>query len=118
MSTTYDHQWRVKDFGIKTDLVLQKVIEIRASQPRIGTAKFYYMLQSFFKEHQIKIGRDGLYNLMRTHKLDIRKCKRYACTTDSNHWMRKYNNLISQLQIIQPETVWVSDITYIKFINQ
>jgi len=114
----YDHQWRMEDDGIKDELVLQQVLEIRKSLPRLGTAKLYYKLQSFLKAHQIKMGRDYLYNLMRKHQLDIRRRKRKALTTDSNHWMHKYSNLIEEMEVLKPECLWVSDITYIKLPGQ
>jgi putative transposase len=114
----YDHQWRFEDDGIKTEFVLQQVLDIRKSLPRLGTAKIHHKLKPFLEAHQIKMGRDCLYNLMREYKLDIRRRKRYAATTDSHHWMHKYSNLISEIQVQQPESVWVSDITYIRLPGQ
>ena len=67
---------------------------------------------------QDKIGRDYLFDLLSEHKLLVRQRKRKAVTTDSRHWMRKYSNLIRDMPVIRPEQVWVSDITYIRLINQ
>jgi transposase InsO family protein len=39
--------------------------------------------------------------------------KSYHITTDSHHRFRKHRNLISSIEINEPETVWVSDITYV-----
>ena len=39
--------------------------------------------------------------------------KRYHITTDSHHRFRKYKNLVNTLEIEKPESVWVSDITYV-----
>ncbi|MCO5233726.1 MAG: hypothetical protein M9888_08335 [Chitinophagales bacterium] len=49
-------------------------------------------LQPFLLEHQIKIGRDGLFNLLSSNHLLIRKRKRRIQTTNSYHWLRKYPN--------------------------
>ncbi|WP_244904423.1 IS3 family transposase, partial [Polaribacter gangjinensis] len=68
--------------------------------------------------HQISFGRDYLFDLLSEHKLLIRQRKRKAITTDSRHWMRKYSNLIKEVDITRPEQVWVSDITYIRLPNQ
>ena len=43
----------------------------------------------------------------------IKPKKRYHITTDSHHRFRKYKNLINTLEIEKPESVWVSDITYV-----
>ncbi|TDQ11887.1 IS3 family transposase [Pedobacter metabolipauper] len=114
----YDHQWRVQDLGLKDEIVLQHVLDIRKKQNRIGTLKLHYMLQEPLGQHGIKIGRDYLFDLMREHSLYIRNRKRKVFTTNSRHWMHKYNNLIKELVINHPEQVWVSDITYIQLRKQ
>jgi len=114
----YDHQWRVQDDGLKIELVLQQVLKIRESLPRLGTAKMHHKLQPFLQDHQIKLGRDHLYDLMREYNLDIRRRKRRVITTDSHHWMHKYCNLIKDMEIVEPECLWVSDITYMRLPGQ
>ena len=114
----YDHQWRVQELGLKDEIVLQHVSDIRKKQNRIGTLKLHYMLQEPLGQHGIKIGRDYLFDLMREHGLNIRNRKRKVATTNSRHWMRKYNNLVKGLPINRPEQVWVSDITYVQLKKQ
>ncbi|QNK61674.1 IS3 family transposase [Pedobacter sp. PAMC26386] len=114
----YDHQWRLQDEGLKDEIVLQHVIDIRKTQKRIGTLKLHFMLHKPLEKHGIKIGRDYLFGLMREHSLHIRQRRRNAVTTNSRHWIRKYNNLIKELSINHPEQVWVSDITYIHLKKQ
>jgi transposase InsO family protein len=72
------------------------------------------MLAPAFEEHGIKLGRDGMYNLLDTHGLLIRKRKRKPRTTDSDHPYRKYPNLIKDLMLSGPGQLWVSDITYLR----
>jgi hypothetical protein len=67
---------------------------IRKEHKVIGTRKLYYMLQPFMMEHGIKMGRDALFDLMAANQLLIKKRKRKVQTTFSNHWLRKYPNLI------------------------
>lgn len=110
----YDHQWRVQDDGLRDEIVLQEVLSIRKDLPRVGTLKLHTMLEPTLKSHEIKIGRDYLFNLMREHHLSIRQRKRKAITTDSRHWMHKYSNLIKEIELYRPEQLWVSDITYIR----
>ncbi|MBE7509931.1 MAG: hypothetical protein HS118_07030 [Bacteroidia bacterium] len=56
----------------------------------MGTRKLYELLQPFILEHQIKIGRDALFNMLSANHLLIRKRKRRIQTTNSYHWLRKY----------------------------
>lgn len=65
-------------------------------------------------ENNIKIGRDALFNLLRSNGMLVKRNKRYHITTDSNHGFYKSPNLIKDLEITHSEQVFVSDITYIK----
>jgi transposase InsO family protein len=93
------------------------VMEIRTSLPRIGTRKLLHLLTPRLKEHHLQVGRDYLFDLLDTHKLLVRSRKRKAVTTDSRHWMHKYSNLTTELSVVRPEQLWVSDITYIRLTN-
>ena len=115
----YDHQWRHQDATIQDDIILQLVHKIRnTALPRLGTRKLLILLKPDLEAHQIKVGRDYLFDLLAEHKLLIRRRKRKVFTTDSRHWMRKYANLTRELIITRPEQLWVSDITYIRMGNQ
>lgn len=114
----YDSLWRKEDCLIKEDVILQEVASIRKELPRLGTRKLHYILQNKLSSHQIQLGRDYLFDLLAEHKLLVRQRKRRITTTDSRHWMKKYTNLIKELVIIRPEQVWVSDITYVRLVNQ
>lgn len=113
----YDHQYRLRDQELKDDIILQLVQHTRILMPRIGTRKLYHLIKPQLMEHRLDMGRDYLFELLSKHKLLIRTRKRKAITTDSNHWMRKYSNLIKQLRLYRPGQLWVSDITYIRLIN-
>lgn len=71
------------------------------------------MLRNFSELHQINIGRDALFSLLREHDLLIRKRKRKAVTTFSKHWLKKYPNLIREFIPLAANMLLVSDITYI-----
>lgn len=64
------------------------------------------------------MGRDRLFDLLREEGLLITKKKKYIKTTDSKHWMRKYPNLIKQIELNRPEQLWVADITYLTVTNR
>ncbi|WPU94365.1 IS3 family transposase [Mucilaginibacter sabulilitoris] len=114
----YDHLWRAQNDSLKEDIILQLVYETRDSLPRLGTRKMIHMLAPRLKSHGIVVGRDYLFDLLGVHKLLIRQRKKKAYTTDSRHWMHKYNNLVKDLPVARPEQVWVSDMTYIRVMNQ
>ena len=86
--------------------------------PRIGTRKLHYMLTETLQKHEISIGRDKLFDLLAEYGLLVRRRKRKRInTTDSNHPFRKYPNLIRELEVLRPNHLWVSDITYISLVE-
>ncbi|MBT2623780.1 IS3 family transposase [Chryseobacterium sp. ISL-6] len=110
----YQSFHREEFVGIEQELVLKEVIEIRKNHPRIGTRKLYIILEGFMLEHQIKIGRDALFDLLSEHQLLIRRRTRKITTTQSHHWLKKYPNLIKNFTPKAPNQLYVSDITYWK----
>jgi putative transposase len=108
----YSHFWNQQAISIEEELVLEEVKQIRKFHPVIGTRKLLVMLQSFLLEHQIKMGRDALFDLLAANKLLVKRTRRRAVTTWSSHWLRKYPNLIRQYQVTKANQLWVSDITY------
>ena len=109
----YQHFWDVSDVTVEHQLVLDQVNKIRQIHPVIGGRKLYYLLQHFLLEHQIKIGRDALFDLLAGHKLLVRKRRRRISTTQSHHWLKKYPNLIKEWHSEKPNQLWVADITYV-----
>ncbi len=95
-------------------LIIKEVKEIRKKHKVLGTRKIYGLLEPFMMEHCIKMGRDALFDLLAANKLLIRKRKRKIQTTYSNHWLRKYPNLIREFIPRSINQLWVSDITYWK----
>ena len=113
----YKYQKRQKKREKMVSRVIDLVMEERKDQARVGIRKLYEALNPTFKLEQIKIGRDGLFDILREHNMLVRRKKAYCKTTDSHHRFHKYNNLIRDLKITRPNQVWVSDITYIRTIK-
>ena len=82
--------------------------------PRIGTRKLYYLLKDEFNRQGIKIGRDALFDYLRSESMLVKPKKNYTKTTHSKHWLRKHPNLMKDKKATHPEQYFVSDITYIK----
>ncbi len=101
--------------ALQEDLLVQEVVRIRKTQKRIGTRKLLIMMHVFMQQHTIGIGRDAFFEILRNQGLLVRKRKRSKPqTTFSNHWLRKYQNLIIGFVPNAHNQLWVSDITYIR----
>lgn len=110
----YFENWKEMDRGIEEEIILKEVFRVRKDHQRIGTRKLYAMLTPVMIEHQVKMGRDKLFDLLSAHHLLIRRRRRNIRTTFSNHWLRKYPNLTRNFVPTGPNQLWVSDITYWK----
>lgn len=98
--------------GIEMELIVQMVNTIRKSHPRMGGRKLYELLRPFLQEHQIKLGRDGLFDILAENNLLVKRKKRRVRTTNSYHHFRRFPNLIRDFVPTAPNQLWVSDITY------
>lgn len=91
--------------------VIQRVEQIRLSQPRVGTRKLQHLLRG-----DLQVGRDSLFSILRNARMLVPSRRAYHKTTDSHHRFRKHPNLLRPDSGIQPvagEQVWVADITYL-----
>lgn len=91
------------------DFIITQVQLIRKAMPRLGCKKIHFLL----KEKGMDIGRDTLFDVLRENCMLVKRKKKYAVTTNSKHWMKKYPNLIRGFNFTHPNQLWVSDITYI-----
>jgi transposase InsO family protein len=98
----------------RDQIVLDLVREARKTHRRAGTRKLIKYIKKGLMENNIKMGRDALFDLLRSYGMLVKKTKRYHITTDSNHGFYKSPNLIKDIEITHSEQVFVSDITYIK----
>lgn len=89
------------------------MLHIRKQQPRCGGRKLLIMLQPFFKQQHIHIGRDAFFDLLATNKLLVRNKKRSVHTTNSKHLFYRWPNLVKGFTPQHAHELWVADITYI-----
>lgn len=108
----YQYRRRDEEKILQTELLLKQIHLIRSKHPRMGGRKLYRCLLPFFQAHEIKMGRDALFDLLAANKLLIKRRARKSRTTYSDHWYRKYPNLIRSFIPSAPNQLWVSDITY------
>lgn len=110
----YKNSWQQQSVSIEEELVIKQVKQIRQYHRAMGGRKLYELLQPFMLEHQIKMGRDALFDLLSAHGMLVRKKRRRIYTTHSHHWLRKWSNLIKDFVPTAPNQLYVSDITYWK----
>ncbi|MFY0255167.1 IS3 family transposase [Chitinophaga sp. 30R24] len=110
----YQEGYRQIEVGIEESLVLKEVNAIRTLHPKLGVRKLYGKIEAFLIAHQIKMGRDAMFDLLSKNNLLVRRRKRKVATTMSQHWFRKYSNLIINIVPTRPNQIWVSDMTYWK----
>lgn len=109
----YQKQQRVDKRLRELSLVKADVIKERIHLPRLGTRKLYYQLSKQIRSKGIKIGRDALFDFLRSEHMLIKPKHAYHKTTNSKHWLHKYPNLLKRIKASRSNEVWVSDITYI-----
>jgi putative transposase len=101
----------------KANAVVQLVRNQRIKLPQLGTRKLYYLLKPTLTQMQIKLGRDGLFDVLRGANMLVKPKRSYHKTTNSHHRFRKHPNLLKagdgQVVATGSEQVWVADITYI-----
>jgi putative transposase len=111
----YQYQKALGKSVLEDDLLIAQVLHHRLLQPKLGGRKLYAMMEPFMADHHIVRGRDRLFDLLRENDLLNRKRRlSKPRTTDSNHWMKKYPDLIKDILLSRSEELWVSDITFIR----
>jgi len=113
----YKYQKRYQQRKTVESQVIELVKQERIEQPRVGTRKLYKALQSPFESGKLKVGRDCLFAILRSHNMLVKRKKASCKTTDSYHRFHKYNNLVKGMDLTAPNQVWVSDITYIRTVR-
>ena len=98
---------------ITETLVLSLVKEKRKLWKKGSGRNLHASLQEEFKRHNIKLGRDKFFDLLRENGLLVKKKQRRTRTTFSYHHFHKYPNLIKDLTVERVNQVIVTDITYL-----
>lgn len=112
--TYYKHLHDKEKSQAEGKLIIQQVMDYRKIQKRLGTIKLLWLMTPFLQQHEISIGRDSMFTLLRLNGLLVGKGRSYKPrTTDSNHWMKKHPNLIEHLTPVMAGGLLVSDITFV-----
>jgi transposase InsO family protein len=96
----------------EADQLLADLQEVAGKFPIYGTRRVTHQLCRF--PYQYRVNRKHIQRLMRQKKL-LQPLRQAKCTTTkSDHPYPRYANLVEGLEVVRPEQVWVSDITYIR----
>lgn len=104
----------IRQKAFEADVIIDEVLRHRKSLKRIGTRKLLNEMRGFLSNHDFKIGRDAMFDLLADRGLLVTKRKRRGpVTTLSKHRFKKYPNIVRHFIPVAPNQLWVSDITYI-----
>jgi transposase InsO family protein len=95
---------------IQEQQIIAEVRRIRSKQPKVGGRKLLKDIQRL----GFNVGRDRLFDILRKHGMLIKRKRSGPRTTYSNHWLRKYTNLVKGVPLTGSNQVFVSDITYLR----
>lgn len=104
----HQHRRRNATQQAQTLDILPRVRTLRQIMPRVGGRKLLKHLPD------IGMGRDKFFQILRTQRLLVKRRKRYAVTTNSQHTLPVYANLLGEATVDAPNRVWVADQTYIR----
>lgn len=110
----YDRKKMLSEHQMEEVFILKEAKVLREEHPKMGTRKLLHLMSDILIEHGIKMGRDKFYYILGEHGLLVKTRKKGARTTNSNHFFKKYPNLIMDLNLTKSGQLWVSDITYIR----
>jgi putative transposase len=99
---------------LKEKVVVDLVQKERVIWKKGSGRNLHKCLEKEFEKHQLSIGRDKFFTILRNNGLLIKHRNNKARTTQSYHFFNKYKNFVPYNYICtRANEVWVSDITYI-----
>ena len=110
----YEHGWQAANGQLQEEFVLDLATEARKVLKKEGAVKLLGSLRPALQSHNIRMGRDRFFKLLRKHNMMQKRKKNHVRTTWSDHHYRKWPNLIKGLEVLKPQQHWVSDITYLR----
>jgi putative transposase len=97
------------------ELVAGLVRRERQQQPRLGARKIHHRIQHELAQAGVRIGRDRLFEVLRTKDLLLTPLPAsYPHTTQSDPNLPVFRNQVKATVLDRPNQVWVSDLTYLR----
>jgi len=98
---------------VDADVVLSLTRRERFLQARIGGRKVLRLISGELADVGVSIGRDRYFEVLRDNGMLVKRKPRKPKTTNSQHSLPVFQNLVSGMKPEMPNIVWVSDLTYI-----
>lgn len=92
----------------------EHIEQIHLKFPEAGYRSIREYLYRFF---QLRVNWKRIRRVMKKYSLHAQIKRAFVVTTDSNHNLPVFPNLISAMAVDDIDQVWVSDITYIRILN-
>lgn len=90
--------------------LINRIERIVESNPRYG----YRRVTAQLHRDGVRVNHKRVSRIMRENELTCKVKRRFVRTTDSDHGLRVYPNLLSDITVTGPNQVWVGDITYVR----
>lgn len=104
--SSYYHQARERD-----DQALREAIgELASAWPTYGSRRVTAQL----RRQGFVVNRKRVMRLMGDMGLEGKTYRKKRRTTNSDHPFPRFANLVQELEVVRPDQLWVSDITYVR----
>ena len=105
------YYYKPKKDKLDDTFMLDKIAGIALSFPSYG----YRRITAHLRREDITINHKKVYRIMKANGICCSIRRSYKHTTNSNHSLAKYPNLIKDLVPVRLNHIWHADITYIRF---
>jgi putative transposase len=100
--------------AFKEDVIVGLIKKKRVIRKRGCGRNLHQSLQREFRRHDIEIGRDKFFDVLRNNHLLIKSKRIRTKTTCSYHHFNKYKNLVAKAPApLKAGKIWVADIRYL-----
>ena len=108
------YAWRDRPLSDRAREELRLELEIRAADRRTRQTYGPERLQHDLAEHGIRVGVCRIKRIRKKLGIRCKQRRKFKATTDSRHKLPVVENLLGrEFKVSQPNSVWVSDITYV-----
>ena len=109
------YKWKKQEHpNNKDNEVLAVMQEIAAEFPKYGYRRVTHAL----RRDGVFVNHKKVRRIMKENNLLVRRKKSKPITTQSNHGLQKYPNLVKDIVLTGINQAWVSDITYISLLYE